>query len=378
MTLLPNLQARFRQALAAFTDRPEPWLEMIRRSQDARFGDYQANFAMALGKQLNKKPQELAAEVVARLDVADLCQPPEVAGPGFINLRSERRLARRAAYGGGQRSAAGRRAGREPRTYVIDYSAPNVAKPMHVGHIRSTVIGDALCRTLRFLGHRVDQRQPHRRLGHAVRHDHLRLQALSGAGRLSQSARAGTGPALSPRAAVGRLLRGPGEVCRSSSEQAGREAAGPGSPSGRPPRRRRQKADKKLREAVRSWRTRSRKLARKLRAPRRRSPPSDADPDPCPTGGRASADRPRLQAETAKLPCRRRREPAALAGVHALLPGRHPADLPPPGRPLRSHAGRELSITTCCRAWSRSCVAGALPARARGPSACSWKASRRR
>ena len=58
MTLLPNLQARFRQALAAFTDRPEPWLEMIRRGQDARFGDYQANFAMALGKQLNKKPRD--------------------------------------------------------------------------------------------------------------------------------------------------------------------------------------------------------------------------------------------------------------------------------------------------------------------------------
>ena len=88
MTLLPNLQARFRQALAALTDRPEPWLEMIRRAQDARFGDYQANFAMALGKQLNREDaRELAAEVVARLDVADLCQPPEVAGPGFINLR---------------------------------------------------------------------------------------------------------------------------------------------------------------------------------------------------------------------------------------------------------------------------------------------------
>ena len=155
MTLLPNLQSRFRQALAPLTDRPEPWLEMIRRAQDARFGDYQANFAMALGKQLNKRPQDLAAEVVARLDVADLCQPPEVAGPGFINLRlkDEWLVARLTA------AVNDPRLGVEPaaaaRTCVIDYSAPNVAKPMHVGHIRSTVIGDALCRMLRFLGHRV-------------------------------------------------------------------------------------------------------------------------------------------------------------------------------------------------------------------------------
>jgi arginyl-tRNA synthetase len=155
MTIVSNLQARFRQALAAFTDQPEPWLEMIRRAQDARFGDYQANFAMALGRKIDKKPQDLAAEVVARLDVADLCQPPEVAGPGFINLRlkDEWLIEQLAAAVNDPR--LGVAAVAEPRTYVIDFSSPNVAKPMHVGHIRSSVIGDALCRTLRFLGHRV-------------------------------------------------------------------------------------------------------------------------------------------------------------------------------------------------------------------------------
>ncbi len=154
MTLLPNLQARFRQALATLTDRPEPWLEMIRCAQDARFGDYQANFAMGLGKHLNKKPRELAAEVVARLDVADLCQPPEVAGPGFINLRLKDEWLVEQLTAAVNDPRLGVEPAAAPRTYVIDYSAPNVAKPMHVGHIRSTVIGDALCRTLRFLGHR--------------------------------------------------------------------------------------------------------------------------------------------------------------------------------------------------------------------------------
>ena len=95
----------------------------------------------------------MAAEVVGRLDLADLCHKPEIAGPGFINLRLQRRVARRAARGGRRRPRLGIPPVARPRTFVVDFSAPNVAKPMHVGHIRSTVIGDALCRVLRFLGH---------------------------------------------------------------------------------------------------------------------------------------------------------------------------------------------------------------------------------
>jgi arginyl-tRNA synthetase len=155
MSILPDLKNRFRQALAGVSSDPQPWLEMIRQSQDAKFGDYQANFAMPLGKQLRRPPREVAGEIVARLDVADFCLPPEIAGPGFINLRIkdawliERLTAAVADPRLGVPQAAA------PRTFVIDFSAPNVAKPMHVGHIRSTVIGDALCRILRFLGHRV-------------------------------------------------------------------------------------------------------------------------------------------------------------------------------------------------------------------------------
>ena len=155
MSILLELADRFRRVLSDLVDDPEPLLEMLRPSQDPRFGDYQANFAMPLGKRLGRSPREVAAEIVARLEVDDLCLPPEVAGPGFINLkiRDDRIAQRLAAAVSDPRLGIPEVA--KPRTYVIDYSAPNVAKPMHVGHIRSTVIGNSLYRTLRFLGHRV-------------------------------------------------------------------------------------------------------------------------------------------------------------------------------------------------------------------------------
>src|SRR5271169_5714206 len=87
MNILAELQNRFRQALAGIVDDPMELLALVRPSQDPKFGDYQANFAMPLGKRLGRPPREVAAQVVARLDVADLCGPPEIAGPGFINLR---------------------------------------------------------------------------------------------------------------------------------------------------------------------------------------------------------------------------------------------------------------------------------------------------
>jgi len=154
MNLLAELKSRFAQALADLVDDPAELLEMIRPAQDAKFGDYQANLAMPLGKRLGKPPREVAAMLVERLRVDDLCEPPQIAGPGFINLRlrGERLVELVTAALADERLGVALAA--EPKTYVIDYSAPNVAKPMHVGHIRSTVIGDALYRTLGFLGHR--------------------------------------------------------------------------------------------------------------------------------------------------------------------------------------------------------------------------------
>ena len=130
-------------------------VEMVRPSQDTQFGDYQANMAMALGKQLGKPPREVAQQIVERLDVADLCETPEIAGPGFINLRlkDDWLVTQLKTAKSDERLGVG--FAPKAKTYIIDYSAPNVAKPMHVGHIRSTMIGNALVRILRFYGHKV-------------------------------------------------------------------------------------------------------------------------------------------------------------------------------------------------------------------------------
>jgi arginyl-tRNA synthetase len=156
MNILAELRHRFRTALVALDPGAGQFAEMVLPSQDAKFGDYQANCAMPLGKQLGKPPREIAQQLIASLDVADICETPEIAGPGFINLKLKNDfvLAQLKAMLA-DTEHLGVIASVEPRTLVLDYSAPNVAKPMHVGHIRSTVIGSALYRVLKELGHHV-------------------------------------------------------------------------------------------------------------------------------------------------------------------------------------------------------------------------------
>jgi arginyl-tRNA synthetase len=155
MNILTELRGRFRLALESLVTDPADALAMIRQAQDPKFGDYQANCAMPLGKQLGRPPRQLAVEMVARLQSDDLCDPPEVAGPGFINLRLKTSWLAQQLGRMRRDERLAIPAVAMPSTYVVDFSSPNVAKPMHVGHIRSTVIGDSLSRTLRFLGHRV-------------------------------------------------------------------------------------------------------------------------------------------------------------------------------------------------------------------------------
>jgi len=155
MNILPELQDRFRSALADLVSDPSDLASMVRPVQDPRFGDYQANCAMPLGKRLGKPPREIAGEIVSRLDVADMCEPPEIAGPGFINLRLKADWLTQQINAASHDERLCVAAASPARKFVVDFSSPNVAKPMHVGHIRSTVIGDALCHILRFLGHQV-------------------------------------------------------------------------------------------------------------------------------------------------------------------------------------------------------------------------------
>ena len=155
MNVLTELRNRFRPALADVCDDPAEYLAMIRPAQDARFGDFQANFAMPLAKRIGRNPREIAAEIAAKVDVADLCLEPEVAGPGFINLTLRDDWLQQQVNTLVTDDRLGVPVVESPQTVVVDFSAPNVAKPMHVGHLRSTVIGAALRSVLKFLGQRV-------------------------------------------------------------------------------------------------------------------------------------------------------------------------------------------------------------------------------
>ena len=127
----------------------------MRPSTDPKFGDYQANGCMGLAKALKKNPREVARGVAAAVDLAPLAGPPEVAGPGFLNvrLRDDWVAATLRDLLGDER--LGLIPPERRKTVVIDYSSPNVAKPMHVGHVRSTVIGESLARIFTALGHKV-------------------------------------------------------------------------------------------------------------------------------------------------------------------------------------------------------------------------------
>lgn len=148
IVLTQRFQSAFTSAFGAEYAEADP---LIRPSQ---FADFQCNAAMGLAKRLGKKPRDIAAEIVEAVQLDDVAEPLEIAGHGFLNIRLRTDWIAAQAAELAQDSRLGTPE-QTPRTVVLDYSAPNVAKEMHVGHLRTTVVGDALARTLESLGHTV-------------------------------------------------------------------------------------------------------------------------------------------------------------------------------------------------------------------------------
>jgi len=155
--VLPNKQIELKLQQAVRTVLPDADTSAVlaRPCPDPKFGDYQSNALMSLAKSRKMNPRQLATDVLSKLDVADWCEKVEIAGAGFLNFRLKSSALTSALQSAvrGEHLFFDKTA--SPRTAVIDFSSPNVAKPMHVGHIRSTILGDSLARTLRLLGHRV-------------------------------------------------------------------------------------------------------------------------------------------------------------------------------------------------------------------------------
>jgi arginyl-tRNA synthetase len=153
---IAQLKERFDQALvAAFGADIAGTDPVLVPASNPKFGDYQANVSLSLAKKLGQAPRAIAEQIVQNLNIADFCEPPTIAGPGFINL------ALKTAYLEGQLrqmqgdDRLGIKLAKEPQRAIVDYPSPNIAKEMHVGHLRPAVIGDCIARILSFLGHDV-------------------------------------------------------------------------------------------------------------------------------------------------------------------------------------------------------------------------------
>jgi arginyl-tRNA synthetase len=155
--VLPHklIEQRLREAVIAVLPDAEVATVLVRPCPDPKFGDYQTNALMSLAKTRKLNPRQVATDVVAKLQVADCCERVEVAGAGFLNFRLKPATLAQTlqAAARGEHLFFSKTA--QPRTTVVDFSSPNVAKSMHVGHIRSTILGDCLARTLGLLGHQV-------------------------------------------------------------------------------------------------------------------------------------------------------------------------------------------------------------------------------
>jgi len=154
--MLPHKQIELKLQAAVRAVLPDADVSTVFvRPCDPKFGDYQSNALMSLAKVRKLNPRQLATDTLAKLDVSEVCEKVEIAGAGFLNFRLKISVLAQTLESAARGELLFFEKSTAPKTAVIDFSSPNVAKPMHVGHIRSTFLGDSLARTLRLLGHRV-------------------------------------------------------------------------------------------------------------------------------------------------------------------------------------------------------------------------------
>jgi arginyl-tRNA synthetase len=153
---LEQLKTKFEQALIAAFGTDYAGIDpMLVSASNPKFGDYQSNAPLSLTKKLGQPPRAIAEKIVQNLDVSDLSQPPVVAGPGFINFTLKPEYLETQLREIQADPRVGVSNAKNPQRTVVDFSAPNIAKEMHVGHLRSTIIGDCIARILEFRGHDV-------------------------------------------------------------------------------------------------------------------------------------------------------------------------------------------------------------------------------
>jgi len=149
------IQERLQAAVKAIVPDADLSTVLVRPCPDPKFGDYQTNALMGLAKARKQNPRQLATDVLAKLQIADVCEKVEIAGAGFLNFRLSQSALANAFIDASNKPKLSLEAVARPRVVVVDFSSPNVAKTMHVGHVRSTILGDSLARILRLLGHSV-------------------------------------------------------------------------------------------------------------------------------------------------------------------------------------------------------------------------------
>ena len=154
-SIVNTLSLKVEEALLKLVDAEDLPKNLVVPSQNPKFADYQCNAAMGLAKALKKSPRDIAQDIVANLDVSGISEDPEIAGPGFINFKLKQDFIAELVNSIGKDERLGLEKTANPEKVLVDFSSPNLAKEMHVGHLRSTIIGDSIARFLEFEGHDV-------------------------------------------------------------------------------------------------------------------------------------------------------------------------------------------------------------------------------